>query len=132
MGKISVADGGSDRITGEGMPVPVDGTSYDDTPGVQGPPPEAPAEFSHSHGEPYRAEGSVERDRDASEIEDSAGQHDEDEAQYDPGEHTVADVNAYVAARSAAGDSAEVQRVLDAERAGRNRKGVQPDGTDQA
>lgn len=36
MAKITSA-GASDKVTGEGMPVPVDGTSYDDTPGVNGP-----------------------------------------------------------------------------------------------
>jgi hypothetical protein len=72
MGKINAEQGGSDRITGEGMPEPVDGTSYDDTPGVNGPQaPEAPAEFTHSDGQPYRPEDTDSPD--AAQIEDSAG-----------------------------------------------------------
>lgn len=47
MGKISVHGGGSDKLSGDGMPVPVNGTNYDDTPGVNGPPPAAEDRNAH-------------------------------------------------------------------------------------
>lgn len=43
---------------------------------------------------------------------------------YEPADHTVAEVNAYLHERSEAGDDQEVDRVLRAEVAGRNRTGI--------
>jgi hypothetical protein len=58
---------------------------------------------------------------DNQDVEDQVNADDASEYDFDPSQHTVAEVNEYL---DACDDDAEKRRVLDAERAGQNRKGV--------
>lgn len=59
-------------------------------------------------------------DNDSADVVES----DQDSDQYDPSQYSAQEVRAYLTKRSDAGDTAEVERVLTAERAGLNRATV--------
>lgn len=68
-----------------------------------------------------------ERDADGTQVPDADdGDHDDDDAdeEYDPGQYTVGEVNAYIEQARAEGNHDEATRVLQAERDGRNRSGI--------
>lgn len=99
MAKITVHDGASNAVTGEGMPEPVESNE--------------PSSFSHSGGESFQPEPA-----DA-----------ETQNEYDPADHNVTEVNEKLreldkAAAEDEGAADEFDRILRAEREGKNRAGI--------